>query len=114
MQEKTRIEWTVIFSREDGDDWPDFTDYGGNTHRPYSVTIGVVAQPDGTAPQVYHADVHGYRVLKRGGMGAAWSRGWAGHFVIGPDIADHMRAPDWITALAQRALDSVTTREGAS
>jgi hypothetical protein len=111
MQESIRSTSWVRFTREDGDDWPDFTDYAGRSYRPDTVLVMIDTWPGGQ-PGIHHADVYGNRVLKRGGLGAGWSRGWAGRFAEHPDLLEEsQRPPAYVTALAQRALDSVTARE---
>ena len=112
MPQKTiRTTWEIRFDREDGDDWPDLPDYGSSSrmYRPGTLTVTVIEQP-WAGPEVYHADVHAYRVRKDGTLGvSSTDRGWAGQYVTDPDDApEHVRPPGWVTELAAQALADVT------
>jgi hypothetical protein len=115
-EKKTRTTWEVIFTREDGDDWPALPDYAssGRMYRPDALTVTVIAQP-WAGPEVYHADVHATRIRKDGSLGIqAIFRGWAGTYVTDPGAPENVKPPAWVSELAAEALDGVRALRAGS
>jgi hypothetical protein len=105
----TRIEWHVTITREDGDDWPDYTYYDGHVFRPSVLRVTVIQQP-WAPPQIYHADLHATRVRRDGSLGTSGiERSWAGEFITDPGYPEDMQPPAWAQDLALRVLAGITT-----